>query len=117
MTMTSLATRVYELLRQVPKGKITTYKAVAEALHTRAYRAVGQCVRKNPYPFPTCTDESKQIPCHRVVSSDGTIGGFMGQRTGMAIAKKIALLESEGVHVSDFRIVNFESKYHGFSNN
>ena len=52
--MTTLQQETYELLKTVPRGKITTYKA------------------------PT-------VPCHRVVASDGTIGGFMGKRTGLSI--------------------------------
>ena len=62
--------RTYDLLKKVPKGKVTTYKALAEKLGTKAYRAVGQAMRCNPY--------APKVPCHRVVKSDGSIGGFQG---------------------------------------
>ena len=62
--------RVYDLCRQVPAGYVTTYKIMAEALHSNA-RAVGQALRVNPFaPLP--------IPCHRVVATDGFIGGYSG---------------------------------------
>ena len=74
--------KIYSLLKKVPKGKITTYKILAEALDTKAYRAVGQAMRNNPY--------APEVPCHRVVSSDGSIGGFSGtmDRESREIKKK-----------------------------
>ena len=57
--------KVYSLLRKVPKGKVTTYKELAEKLNTKAYRAVGQAMKCNPY--------APEVPCHRVVSSSGKI--------------------------------------------
>ena len=47
--MKSFAEKAYELLRTVPEGRVTTYKEIAHALGTRAYRGVGQAMRKNPY--------------------------------------------------------------------
>lgn len=47
--MKTFADKAYELLRKVPKGRVTTYKEIAHALGTRAYRGVGQAMRKNPY--------------------------------------------------------------------
>lgn len=94
--MTKLAERVYELIKTVPAGKVTTYKVVAEKLGTKAYRAVGQALKNNPY--------APAVPCHRVVRSDGRIGGFMGKTTGEEVAKKIALLKSEGVEVIENKI-------------
>ena len=64
--------KVYSLLKKVPKGKVTTYKVLAEKLGTKAYRAVGQAIRCNPY--------APEVPCHRCVSSVGSIGGFMGTK-------------------------------------
>lgn len=108
MRTTPLATKAYALLRTVPKGRVTTYKALAHALGTQAYRAIGQAMRKNPYSFEACPEQSRRVPCHRVVASDGKIGGFMGQRQGTEITKKLALLASEGVMVHNNRVVNFE---------
>ncbi len=105
--MTTLARKTYELLKTVPKGRVTTYKALADALGTRAYRAIGQFMRTNPYA-PT-------VPCHRVVASDGTIGGFMGKTGGKEIRKKIALLKKEGVAVSHGKIAHFTTALYRFS--
>lgn len=98
--MSTLARRTYDLLQTVPTGRVTTYKALAEALGTKAYRAIGQFMRHNP--------DAPAIPCHRVVSSNGSIGGFMGKRNGAAVAQKLKLLAKEGVTVQDNRIVNFK---------
>ena len=98
--MTPLQSKTYELLKTVPVGRVTTYKAIAKALGTKAYRAIGQYMRHNPFA-PT-------VPCHRVVSSDGTIGGFKGTRTGKEIEEKIRLLQSEGIHIINRKVSNFE---------
>ena len=47
--MKTFADKAYDLLKKVPKGRVTTYKEIAHALDTRAYRGVGQAMRKNPY--------------------------------------------------------------------
>ena|SRR3989338_450646 len=93
--------KIYSLLRKVPKGKVTTYKALAEALDTKAYRAVGQAMRCNPY--------APKVPCHRVVASDGTIGGFSGTKElhSTELRKKIRMLRKEGVRVSGNKVVDF----------
>jgi len=83
--------RCYELLRKVPKGKITTYKELAHALNTGAYRAVGNAMNKNPY--------APVVPCHRVINADGRLGGFAS-----GLPKKIKMLKSEGVKIVDGKI-------------
>ncbi len=77
--------KVYRAVSTIPKGETRSYEWVAEKIgHPYAYRAVGNALNKNPYPGI--------IPCHRVIKSDGTIGGFFkGTR-----AKKL-LLFKEGV--------------------
>ena len=98
MKQTSFNEKVYALLKKVPKGKVTTYKALAEALGTKAYRAVGQAMRCNPY--------APKVPCHRVVSSNGTIGGFMGKNDANSneVRKKILMLMDEGIKIKNDRI-------------
>lgn len=90
------AERVYQELRKVPKGKVTTYKRLAEKLGNKAYRAVGTALKNNPY--------APEVPCHRVVRSDGKIGGFMGKTSGEEIARKIRMLKEEGVDVFEGKI-------------
>jgi methylated-DNA-[protein]-cysteine S-methyltransferase len=94
--------KVYSLLKQVPKGKVTTYKALAEKLNTKAYRAVGQAMKSNPY--------APEVPCHRVVASDGSIGGFMGKNdvNSKEVRKKIKMLRKERVEIRGNNIVDFE---------
>jgi len=86
--MKSFNERCYYLLKKVPKGKVTTYKELASALHTKAYRAVGNAMNKNPY--------APKVPCHRVVKSNGEIGGF-----AHGTQKKISMLKKEGIKIAN----------------
>ncbi|KAF9174451.1 hypothetical protein BGX21_000469 [Mortierella sp. AD011] len=82
--------QVYDLCAQIPKGQISTYKHISDALHSSS-RAVGQALKINPYaPLP--------VPCHRVLDSKLYIGGFNGQwGEGEKIDNKRAKLYHEGV--------------------
>lgn len=93
---------ILRLLAEVPKGKVTTYGDLAKELARRnpkwsplAGRAVGTTMRNNP-----C---GPQIPCHRVIKSDGTVGNFRGGAEG-AVKEKIGMLRDEGVTVSSGKI-------------
>ncbi len=81
----------YKILRKVPKGKVTTYKEIAHALRSKAYRAVGNAMNKNPY--------SPEVPCHRVIKSSGEVGGFAS-----GVKKKIRLLKKEGIEIKRGKI-------------
>ena len=84
--------RVCETVKKIPRGKVLTYKEVAGlAGSPRAWRAVGNILSKN-------TD--KKIPCHRVIKSDGRLGGY-----NKGSATKNALLLKEGVLVKKGKIV------------
>ncbi|MBS3124882.1 MGMT family protein [Candidatus Woesearchaeota archaeon] len=104
--VTSFAAKVYERCSQIPKGKVSTYGAIARALDSSP-RAVGQALRCNPF--------APNVPCHRVVSSDGRIGGFMGGTSGKEIERKIGLLRKENVIVEQGSIVEFNKILHLFS--
>ena len=78
--------KTYVVLKQVPEGSVTTYKEIARALKSKAYRAVGNAMNKNP--------NAPEVPCHRVVRSDGSIGGFAS-----GTQNKIKMLRKEGVPV------------------
>jgi len=86
--------KVYKLLKKVPKGKVTTYGALAKAvgLHPRQVAAL---MRKNRNP---------EIHCHRVVMSDGRIGGY-----NRGVKTKIKLLMKEGIKIVDGKIRNFKN--------
>lgn len=76
--------KVWEVVKTIPHGETRSYKWVAEKLgNPRAVRAVGQALKKNPLPGV--------IPCHRVIRSDGSLGGF-----SRGLKKKRELLRSEG---------------------
>jgi methylated-DNA-[protein]-cysteine S-methyltransferase len=80
--------KVWEIMRQIPVGSIKTYKEVAELLNSSAI-AVGGACGKNPLVLIT--------PCHRIVSANGSLGGFMNAKNGWPLQIKRWLLEHEGV--------------------
>lgn len=83
---------VYELCAAVPAGRVTTYGAIAKALHVASSQAVGTALKNNPF--------APRVPCHRVVKGGGTIGGFNGateEGGSPEISRKFLLLASEGV--------------------
>ncbi len=80
---TSFQLRVWEQLRQVPQGEVISYKELAIRVGSpRASRAIGLAMSKNPLPL--------FIPCHRVVRSNGSLGGFAG---GITLKKQLLLHE------------------------
>lgn len=84
MKQESFSDRVYAIVAKIPSGRVLTYKQVAEkAGNPKAFRAVGNILNKN---------FNKEIPCHRVIRSDGKTGGYNRGRD-----KKIELLKSENV--------------------
>jgi len=89
--------RVYSLCKQVPAGKITTYKAIADTLGSKGYRAVGNALNKNP--------DLKTIPCHRVVNKVGRLA--LGYAFGGPGEQKMRLL-SEGVVFVDENHVDLQ---------
>jgi len=99
---TEFENKVWQILKRVPRGRVITYQALAQAIGClQSARAVGNALHKNPW--------APKVPCHRVVKSNGQIGGY---RSG--IRKKTALLKSEGVRVKDGKIVDFEKILYKF---
>lgn len=96
MEKAAFAEKVYALCRNIPKGKVSTYKEIAKALGGKGYQAVGNALRCNPY--------APEVPCHRVVKSDGNIGGFKGKTKGKEVEEKIELLRKENVKIVDGKI-------------
>jgi methylated-DNA-[protein]-cysteine S-methyltransferase len=94
--------RVYKLCRKVPKGKVTTYKALAKKLGSKAFRAVGTAMNKNPYGILRCKGKN-MVPCHRVVGSNGQLVGF-----AHGLKKKAELLKKEGIRIKNNRIEDFD---------
>jgi methylated-DNA-[protein]-cysteine S-methyltransferase len=99
--MTINSQKLYELLKEIPQGQVTTYKELAKKLKTKGYRAVGQIVGANP--------DAPKVPCHRVVRSDGGLGGY-----AFGLKKKIEILALEGIKVVDGKVVDFTKKLYKF---
>ncbi|MCR4327812.1 MAG: MGMT family protein [Nanoarchaeota archaeon] len=125
--MESFYGKCYQILRKVPKGKVTTYKEIAKVLNSKGYRAVGTAMNKNPHSFIANAVSSEALsnrrsalrgtamnknpyapltPCHRVINSNGKVGKFAhGTR------KKTEMLNSEGIKIINGKI---DLKKYGF---
>ena len=76
---------------KIPHGSVKTYKEIARSINSQAYRAVGTAISKNPFPI--------LVPCHRVVRSDGKVGGFRG-----GTKMKVEILENEGIKIEALKL-------------
>ena len=86
---TKFQLKVWKYIKKIPKGKVKTYKEVAIAIkRPKSARAVANACGKNPY--------APKIPCHRVIRSDGGLGGYSGKG---GIRQKLKLLRSEKVSI------------------
>ncbi len=94
---------IWELCKKVPKGRVTTYKLLAEAAGSRGYRAVGNAMNKNPNGLLVRGYGKNMVPCHRVVGSNGHLHGF-----AHGLKKKAELLRKEGVKIKDNKVLNFK---------
>lgn len=86
-TITSFQRRVYLTLLEVPAGETITYGELARRIGCRSAQAVGQALKRNPF--------APDVPCHRVIAADGSLGGYNGKRDGEELERKRQLLNSE----------------------
>ena len=94
--------KIYQKLLQVPTGYVTTYGDLAKAINLKnGQRVVGQIMKNNPFPVI--------IPCHRVVKSDGTIGGY-----AFGIERKVNILSKEGIKTSEGKILDYKNRLFSF---
>lgn len=90
------AKAVFEVTKKVPRGRVTTYGEIGRIIgKAKAGRAIGNALNKNPY--------APAVPCHRVVKTDGGVGGF-----SRGVKAKIKILAGEGIKVKKDKIVNFK---------
>lgn len=90
--------KVWSALKLIPRGRVATYKEIARFIgNFKAARAVGQACGRN--------SKAPRVPCHRVVKSDGGLGGYNG-----GVKKKIYLLKKEGLKIVKSKIENFKKK-------
>lgn len=88
-TVSIFQKKVYEALLKIPKGKVTTYKILGDYIECQSAQAIGQALKRNPF--------APHVPCHRIIKSNGKIGGYVGNVAGEKIDLKKSLLEDEGV--------------------
>ena len=94
--------KIYKKLLQVPPGYVTTYGELAKAINLKnGQRVVGQIMKKNPFPVI--------VPCHRVVKSDGTVGGY-----AYGTDRKKYMLSKEGIKIKNYKISDFKNKLFRF---
>ena len=97
-----LEEKIYRKLLEVPPGYVTTYGELAKAINLKnGQRIVGQIMKKNPFPVI--------VPCHRVVKSDGTIGGY-----AYGIERKKYMLSKEGLEINNDKILDFKKNLFRF---
>lgn len=94
-----LEDKVYKKLLEVPSGMVTTYGELAKSVGLKnGQRVIGRIMNKNPYPVI--------VPCHRVIKSDGKIGGYAwGEKI------KTNMLSKEGVKIKNGKIIDLEMIY------
>lgn len=99
--------RVYLELLKVSRGSTISYGELARRINCKSAQAIGQALKNNPFAVGCqyCLNGKAFVftidfcvPCHRVISSNGTIGGFHGQTDGPQIERKRSLLEQEALH-------------------
>ena len=90
--MKPFSEKVHLIVRKIPRGKVATYREVARAIgKPQAARAVGNALNKNPH--------APQVPCHRIVQSDGLVGGY-----AKGVEAKVKILKEEGIKVQRGKI-------------
>lgn len=91
--------KVYKKLLEVPKGKVTTYSELAKSVGLKnGQRVIGRIMNKNPFPVV--------IPCHRVILSNGKIGGYAwGEKV------KTNMLSKEGIKIKNGKIIDRDKIY------
>ena len=94
--------RIWQKIKLIPRGRVTTYKLLAESLgKPKASRALANILKKNPKLI--------KIPCHRVVKSNGKVGGYV-----KGVKTKIKLLKKEGINIEKFKIKDFKKNLFKF---
>ena len=100
--ITKFEQEVYEACSRIPLGRVSTYKDIAVYIkRPGSARAVGNALNRNPY--------APKVPCHRVVKSDGSLGGF-----ALGSLKKELLLSQEGLKIWKGKIRDFKQSRYSF---
>ena len=102
--LTDFRKNVYLILLNVPQGKVITYALLGKLINCNCPQAIGQALKNNTY--------APDVPCHRVIKTDLSIGGFHGKTSGEYINKKLALLSHEGVEFDqNLRLIDSDNLF------
>ena len=102
--VTDFEQQVYDAVSRVPAGRVTTYASLAHAIDCQSAQAVGQALKRNPL--------APEVPCHRVIRADLTLGGYVGETRGEKIEVKLEFLRAEGVEFdADGQLLNQQALY------
>ncbi len=102
---TAFELKVYDATSCIPRGQVATYATIGKIIGCRSAQAIGQALSRNPM--------APVVPCHRVIRSDLTLGGFSGELTGPETQRKLKLLEAEGVGFKDGKLVDASRVWKG----
>lgn len=105
--VSEFAQSVYDVVKLIPEGKLTTYKQISIKLNKKgSSQAIGQALKNNPF--------APIVPCHRVVSSDGSIGGYFGVKYSN---QKVSMLKQEGIDIDEMtmKVTNLDSHLFKFN--
>ncbi len=100
---TKFESRVFEATCEIPVGKVSTYLDIARHVGCGSSQAIGQALKRNPF--------APEVPCHRVVKTDLSLGGFYGETEGPFLTEKRRLLLDEGVNFFENGRVNPECRH------
>ena len=102
--VTDFQEKVYAAVKRIPQGKVTTYKLLGKEVRCKSSQAVGQALKRNPF--------APMVPCHRVIRSDLSIGGFAGQTHGVEITRKQILLKEECILFDNEKLCDVDQIYY-----
>lgn len=99
--MTDFQKKVYSALLLIPKGKVTTYKLLGDFIGCKSSQAIGQALTRNP--------DAPEVPCHRVIKTEGTIGwyAFWVERKREILKSEWVLFDGDNAIVEKSRIWDF----------
>jgi methylated-DNA-[protein]-cysteine S-methyltransferase len=104
LLMTLFQKKVFDALKQIPKGKVSTYKLLGDFISCNSAQAIGQALKKNT--------NAPAVPCHRIIKSDLSMGGYFGETSGETVLQKVELLKSEGIKLdSKGKLIDTEQLY------
>jgi methylated-DNA-[protein]-cysteine S-methyltransferase len=97
---------VHRLCKEIPEGKVSSYKEIAKKLNSKAYRLVGRALKENI--------DFISVPCYRVVGSNGQLIGFKGSIKFKELNEKTRLLEKEGIKIKNGKVLNLDEVFYNF---